>query len=666
MSEVDSFELPDISDEDIRWAARLLGLPENAFHGKDSKDPRVDVLKCLDCVDIAACPGSGKTTLLVAKLAILANKWKYRTRGICVLSHTNAARREIENRLGGTALGRQLLAYPHYIGTIHGFVDRFLALPWLRSLGYPIRVIDTEICLARRWKSLPIRIRSGLEKNHHGRSVLTIKSPNFDLGQIRWGRGFLGTSTDTYRQIQEVCKQSAIEGFFCHDEMLMWAETCLDNVPKLTLTIRERFPVLFVDEAQDNSEEQSKLLYRIFMKGENPVIRQRFGDPNQAIYNFVGAKGARTDAFPDANHTKSIPNSPRFGMALARLAEPFAVNPYDGGLKGKGPRPIFPGSASTEGPHTIFLFGDDTIGRVLPAYAEMLIGKFSEEELQRGVFAAVGQVHNDTQDDNRPRHVGHYWPAYDADLTKTNPQPQTFVQYVRVGQEQAEAAGETYPGVEKIAEGILRLARMAGAGRDVRLRRRSHRYVLELLEQDSEGRRLYRLLLDQMIVRRKPLTREKWDTCWTKVVRRISEKIAGARLATSDANFFLSWTETGGLDEGEVGEAHQGNLYTYPADNPKVHIRVGSIHSVKGQTHTATLVLETFWHMHNLESLKEWLMGMKHGSANPNGREGIRLKLHYVAMTRPTHLLCLAMKQESFEESEIRKLTQFGWSVMRV
>ena len=116
-------EVPEITDDDIRWSSRLMGLPEDAFHGEHGTDPRREVLKSNAPMDIAACPGSGKTTLLVAKLAILAEKWQHRTRGICVLSHTNVARREIEARLGRTSVGRRLLSYPHFIGTIHGFVN---------------------------------------------------------------------------------------------------------------------------------------------------------------------------------------------------------------------------------------------------------------------------------------------------------------------------------------------------------------------------------------------------------------------------------------------------------------------------------------------------------------------------------------------------------------
>jgi superfamily I DNA/RNA helicase len=146
------FELPVITNDDIQWVTYILGLPENAFCGADGTDPRKEVLKDMTSIDVSACPGSGKTTLLVAKLAILANKWKYRTKGICVLSHTNAARDEIEKRIGHSAAGRSLLAYPHFIGTIHGFVDQFLTLPWLRSKGYRINIVDTDICQEWRWK----------------------------------------------------------------------------------------------------------------------------------------------------------------------------------------------------------------------------------------------------------------------------------------------------------------------------------------------------------------------------------------------------------------------------------------------------------------------------------------------------------------------------------
>ena len=120
-----------INDNDIDEVEKLLG--SVVFD-----ESRRNVIKNLDTIDIQAFPGGGKTTILVAKLAILAKKWPYSHKGICVLSHTNVAREEIEERLGLTEIGRKLLSYPHYIGTLHSFFNTFIGLPSLIPSRYGI------------------------------------------------------------------------------------------------------------------------------------------------------------------------------------------------------------------------------------------------------------------------------------------------------------------------------------------------------------------------------------------------------------------------------------------------------------------------------------------------------------------------------------------------
>ncbi|NJS13585.1 MAG: AAA family ATPase [Sphingopyxis sp.] len=124
-----------VSDDDIATACASLGLPALAFHGADGEDARLAVLRSNGSIDVAACPGSGKTTLLVAKLAILAKRWTSPASGLCVLSHTNVARLEIEKKLGADPAGRAILSYPHFIGTIHGFVNQFYCAPLAQVAG---------------------------------------------------------------------------------------------------------------------------------------------------------------------------------------------------------------------------------------------------------------------------------------------------------------------------------------------------------------------------------------------------------------------------------------------------------------------------------------------------------------------------------------------------
>src|SRR5210317_869591 len=107
-------------------------------------EDRISVLESMGSIDVQACPGSGKTTLIATKLILLAKKWPFQHQGICVLSHTNVAKDEIIGRLerSKTIEVQRLLSYPHFIGTIQEFVNRFLAMPYLRSKGIENITVD--------------------------------------------------------------------------------------------------------------------------------------------------------------------------------------------------------------------------------------------------------------------------------------------------------------------------------------------------------------------------------------------------------------------------------------------------------------------------------------------------------------------------------------------
>jgi len=657
--------LSALIEEDIAWACSALGLPALAFNGSDGNDPRLKVILSSDPLDIEACPGSGKTTLLVAKLAILARNWTERRRGICVLSHTNVARREIEERLGGTPEGKRLLAYPHFVGTIHGFVNEFLAIPWLRSKPLPIRMIDDDICLRRRWFKLPTNTRFGLQKRNYDHQVLRIADADYSLCEISWGNRSLSSGTETYQAIQTACRQSCEEGFFCHGEMFIWAAELLDRVPQMQGALRQRFPLLFLDEVQDTSEEQSALLYRIFMErsGPVPVIRQRFGDSNQAIFQYSGQKdGAQTDPFPEGHLRMPIPNSYRFSQQIADLANPLGLVPH--GLIGLGPRTDVI-STDVKGKHAVFLFDELTIENVLPCYASYLIELFSAHDLQKGTFTAVGAVHRSDKNDKIPRYVPHYWPDYDPDLASIEPRPRTFLQCLAVGRRLTRASGESHHVVDKIADGILRLASLLNPLADLSSRKRRHRYIRELLSDNPPLDEVYLSIVSRLMAGDIAEATADWTQTWVPRIMEVALEIAGAAQVSDAATTFMALQTSANSGQQQVRSTQRDNVFRFPPRDPKVHIRVGSIHSVKGETHTATLVLETFYKKHNLATLKPWLTGDKSGQADEGPDNISRLKQHYVGMTRPGHLLCLAMRENSLLASDIAKL-KIRWRVGRI
>jgi hypothetical protein len=638
---------PDIIVDDVDWVCGVMGLPKHAFTGLDGTDPRMAVLRRTDSVDVEACPGSGKTTLLVAKLAIMARRWRWSRSGMCVLSHTNAARDEIANRLSASPEGAALLQYPHYIGTIHGFANEFLAIPYLRSKRNPIKMIDTDIALSRRWAKVPRATKSFLDRknNGDGRAFLRYSRADFGGGKM----STLGEHTPTYAAVRNICEESSREGYFCYDELFIWAGRLLDEQQGAAASLRARFPMLFIDEVQDNDESQSSLLYRVFMQGGDPCRRQRFGDSNQAIYQSAAVTtGATTDTFPGAVRA-DLPNSFRFGGSIANLANPLGLTPQ--GLAGLAPGPHHP--------PTILLFDDGSVRSVLPEYGCLLTETFSDQELSAGVFTAVAGVHKRGEDDRIPRWMGHYAPAYDPDISSREAYPSTFSQFLMSGYKEAQRTRLSHPVARAVAQGMLELLHRADHDFSERKPRNPHAFLLTALSGEALVR--YRQVLDFLVVNVASISRSLWKDFVSVILGFIAEETVGKAIGTRDFLEFLEWKQVDDVPAGSP--AVTSNIFAHPAADPKVKIRLGSIHSVKGETHTATLVLDSFFHDHHLSALKPWILGDKAGK----GAEGIRiqgrLKLHYVAMTRPAKLLCLAMRSDVFSANERAQLVARGWTV---
>jgi hypothetical protein len=97
-----------------------------------------------------------------------------------------------------------------------------------------------------------------------------------------------------------------------------------------------------------------------------------------------------------------------------------------------------------------------------------------------------------------------------------------------------------------------------------------------------------------------------------------------------------------------------------------ITIDVGTVHSVKGETHMATLYLETYYRK-KTDSLR--LLPFLKGGYPPNlvskSQHIENLKIAHVAMSRPTHLLAFACRKHSISGHE-DALTKNGWLICTV
>jgi hypothetical protein len=574
-------------------------------------------------------------------------------------------RNEIARRLSFSAAGAALMRYPHFIGTIHAFVNEFLAVPWLRSKGYPILAVDTQIALAKRKSKLEWKWRKAMEMRGLTDRALTYDKPDFSGGP----KGDLSPNTAMYQALVSASRQASQEGYFCFDEMFVWANELLDRRPGVATDLRHRFPMVFIDEAQDNSEEQAAILYRVFCEGNAPSIRQRFGDSNQAIYAHNNQLGARTDPFP-SGATHSIPRSYRFSQTVADVVKGFGVVPQD--LIGAGPS-----GARVQSPprqSVLFLFDDQSVREVLPRYGAHLIETFEAHELANGLFTAVAGVHELDAQGPIPHAMGHYAPDYDPACNRKESAPATFFQYLARARFEMGDSRNAHFLINALASAVFRLGELEGVSSPARGRKSAHRRMIEIVE-GGAAYRPYLELVDKALIAMGDFTKAQWVDEILPRIQVVAGQLTGVTKFSDDVHSFLDWDEPTPFQDRDAGDMPQrlDNLFRYPADSPRVNVRLGSIHSVKGETHTATLVLDSYFHKHHLGELKPWLLGARSGGLKQKKKgkpeyEGVRmlgrLKLHYVAMTRPTHLLCVAMRQDAFDGGELKVLETRGWRIV--
>lgn len=636
-----------ITESDIDWIENVMG---NTIHFDYD---RREIIKCLDSIDIQAFPGSGKTTLLVAKLAILAKKWPFSNKGICVLSHTNVAREEIEKRLGKSDVGRKLLSYPHFIGTVHSFADTFITKPWLNSCGINIEIIDSDIVLEKRWKSLRYGTINYLKKRNKNQSICQYYK---EIGKID-----IESQGKVFENLAEVIRSSTMAGYLTFDEVLLHAKRALEIIPLYEHNIQTRFPILFIDEAQDTDSMQWDVINLAFPEATKLSVRQGFGDSNQAIFSKTSDAVNINAHFPRTSFLL-LKESRRFDDKLATLANTATLssNQMIGSENEFTSRPL---------KHTLFLFSRDAecSRKVVDAYAELLLKTFSDDELEKyskdGCYV-IGTVHHknsDTDEKSFPRGIYDYWDEYDANKSK-HYTPRLLIEYFRNGSHSFKLLSDTNEQIEWIAKGICKLLKYAKSETVVNSSGHALRALCKELSLEDEQklrRWLYKCTTFDL----------SNESEWNLIKKHLPEvlNLFGKYINNSSLNEFTKWTAeiSGGIDEVINKSNRIPNVYSYTnSEGRTVDLHFGSIHNVKGRTHLSTMIVETYYKTHNIKKIVPYLANAT--KAKKKAADYGRFKCQYVAMTRARALLCMAIPLEFVNDEQKKNFAELGWNIVEI
>ena len=272
---------------------------------------------------VRACPGSGKTYCVAARLAYKISKWKLTHQGIATISFTNTAWQEIERQVTTHFKIKKPIPYPHFLGTIDSFVNRFIFLPF----GHLV---------------LGCRNRPVLVGEPHGSWTSKYFSESFFPNLTYDINGNLFPINKTimprnWRENEHIIrakKRLLKAGYANQYDANYFGMRILECYPKVAKAIIHRFPLFMIDEAQDTSEIQMKIIDLLIDNGlENIML---VGDPDQAIFEWHDAKPqlfiAKYNEWKDNSiilneNRRSSQNICDFTFGLSTLSEPsLAVN----------------------------------------------------------------------------------------------------------------------------------------------------------------------------------------------------------------------------------------------------------------------------------------------------------------------------------------------------
>lgn len=594
--------------------------------------------------DVQAAPGNGKTTLLAAKLAFLSRSWTGRQKGVCVISHTNAARTEVEDQIAAHPIAARLMAYPHFTGTVTAFINQYLALPYLRGLGWSVRQIDDDVFAAealRRYKfhwALKAQLKHGAATVENWVRELTL-DPGFaepagtpESLAVRRLYKQHGPETNCGKALAKLKAEMVNAGLYRYADMAALAMRALDTTPVLAERLRARFPLVILDEAQDTHGDQLRLLERVFKHADSAF--QRLGDSNQTLYEDDGAV---PEYWTPGAGSIPLDDSRRFGAEIAGFASRLTVRTSQA-IAGA------PGRPATR---VLIVFDEATIDGVLGAFAAEAQAHWGDGSTERDIWA-VASRHNIPGRKKgawQPKSLVDYHPAYRSE-SGTRERANLFCRHMQKAALHHTAERSPREVAEMLASGIAGFARAhkwkAPSGQAVT----AYNLWATLAAHDPElPRRVRRIAYDHVLMGDAAWQEDAWTSFIDALLPLFDPLPAGAEDTIVSYCAFV---------EGEMADpTDPERRSTKEVQLGGVTLRLGSIHSVKGKSVDGILVVESeVWkgnaadqHCIDLTTVLPHAFGV---TDNVFAGAGLTAATNiFVGVTRPRELLGLAMRKST-------------------
>ena len=666
----------NITSEQIDHAENIL-LDE----GESFDEERRDFIRNFETLDLQAVPGSGKTTALLAKLLILEDHLPLDYGGVLVISHTNSAVDEIKDEIRTNC--PKLFKYPNFVGTIQSFVNKFLAIPFGNNfLKTRIHTVDTDIYQEEilrafhkvYWdtsfdrpgtmfygrhinqaKEIAERTKGNEKEICNELIDQEVQDLYYDYidNRIKLFRDDSTIISDQnnpkFKGLKQSVESVVKEGIISYEYAYKLGFFCLEKYPDLKKLLQDRFQLVFVDEMQDMNPDQYELLEKIFFdEGNAQIIYQRIGDKNQSIYN---GNLIQDEVWVDRETVLSLTGSHRLTENFANIVTNFAINND----------PQFEICGLNQGklkPH-LLIYDEASIESVVNKYANIISDNQDEGLIPTSpanpfkVIAWNTEWKNDRdRDDPSKIRLIDYYPEYEKEYSRPKGKYSNLKSYLYY----YDSSKKTLTSIRKnILNAFLQILKLEN--------------VTDEEDRYPTKRRLLNYLEEQYVNEYYELKLKLYE--WSIGVIRRNEESVLESVRSYLPGFLQIFGADGKLSNTFISsdDLEKENFSTKKNNKITVNgvvLEPGTVHSAKGQTHTTTLYLESYYQGdYESSRLSSQILGEKFSDSETRTYHQYSTLMSYVGLSRPSHLLCLAVQKDRFVEY-LSELDEDVWEIVEV
>lgn len=669
-----------ITEDDIHYAESLL-LPE----GKSFDLERKEFIRNFNTIDLQAVPGSGKTTALLAKLVILERKLPFPDgSGVLVLSHTNAAIDEIKEKIQKYC--PILFSYPNFIGTIQSFVDKFLAIP-IYNLGFKKKLnwIDKERYQKKLVKLFNIiawnkdfdqptkwfyqrhikkataeangneNLKKEICKKYIEKEVQDLYY-DFITKEIKNGNNNILLKDATNKKfigLKAIIVKVLKKGIMSYDYSYHFAEYYLHKIPLIKEIIQKRFSFVFVDEMQDMDTRQYNLLEKLFYDDGKSLSKfQRIGDKNQAIYNSVKA----FDVWQDRANVLRLNGSHRLSKPIADVVKKFALyNDETFDIEGLNECKIKP---------HILIFENANIDNIIPRFTKIVkennLGN-SEKPIKVVCWNTDWKEDDASRQDASKLRLEDYHKSFKKEKGKPKQDYDNLKSYLLYYEQKKTLA----PIRKNILNAFLKILRLENINTPDNRPYTKKKLIDFIQEIDHKKYEELSLNLYNWSV---GIIQGKINEIWNEIKAYVPSLLTIFEKQISNSSDFINNSN----EEIPTENTEITSLTNYYMEG-ELEIEITSVHAVKGQTHSATLYLESYFHQdgrgENAKSYESQRLAAQFLGNQIQSNVGNRVKqsakMAYVGLSRPTDLLCMAVHRDRFNDY-LNEIDRDVWEIIEV